>query len=101
MTTKLTLSINEKTVKQAKLISRKKGKSISKMVEEYLNSLSEKEEQKESVMDRIKKIMASQKEKISLPENMNYKEMIAAWRYEDYLEKSKKISKPKNSKSKK
>ena len=46
MTTKLTLSINEETVRKAKRMSRKKGKSISKMVEEYLDSLSEKEEQK-------------------------------------------------------
>jgi hypothetical protein len=70
MTTKLTLSINEKTVQRAKLISRKKGKSISKMVEEYLNSLSEKEEQKESTMDKIHKIV---KGKITNP-NVDWKE---------------------------
>jgi hypothetical protein len=46
MTTKLTLSINEETVKHAKLISRKRGKSISKMVEKYLDSLSEKRSKK-------------------------------------------------------
>ena len=57
MTRKLTLSINEKTVEKAKRISRKRGKSISKMVEEYLNSITEKEEQKASAVDKIKKIM--------------------------------------------
>jgi len=57
MTRKLTLSINEKTVEKAKRISRKRGKSISKMVEEYLNSITEKEDQKESAVDKIKKIM--------------------------------------------
>ena len=70
MTTKLTLSINEETVRRAKLISRKKGKSISKMVEEYLDSLSDKEEQKESVMDKIDKIL---KGKITNP-NIDWKE---------------------------
>jgi len=57
MTRKLTLSINEKTVEKAKRISRMRGKSISKMVEEYLNSITEKEDQKESAVDKIKKIM--------------------------------------------
>ena len=57
MTRKLTLSINEKTVEKAKRISRMRGKSISKMVEEYLNSITEKEEQKASAVDKIKKIM--------------------------------------------
>lgn len=70
MTTKLTLSINKETVKRAKLISRRKGKSISKMVEEYLNSISEKENQKESVIDKIDKIL---KGKITNP-NVNWKE---------------------------
>jgi hypothetical protein len=40
MTTKLTLSIDVQTIKKAKLISAKKGKSISKLVEEYLNKKS-------------------------------------------------------------
>jgi Family of unknown function (DUF6364) len=62
MTTKLTLSINEKTVQRAKRISRRRGKSISKMVEEFLNSISEKEEQKESVITKMKNIL---KEKIT------------------------------------
>ena len=57
MTTKLTLSINEATVQKAKRLSRKRGKSISKMVEEYLNSLSEREEEKKSPVQQIKEIL--------------------------------------------
>jgi len=101
MTTKLTLSINEETVKRAKLMSRKKGKSISKMVEEYLNSLSEKEEQKESVMDKIDKIMTPYRNKIQLPENKSYKEMIKEWRSEDYANEQEEAYKSKNKKRKK
>jgi hypothetical protein len=89
MTTKLTLSINQKTVQRAKLLSRKRGKSISKMVEEYLDSISEKEEQKESPMSHINKIMEPYLEKIKLPENADYREMIRQWRYEDYIKESK------------
>ena len=57
MTTKLTLSINEKTIQKAKRISRRRGKSISKMVEEFLDSISEKEVEKESALDKTRKIM--------------------------------------------
>lgn len=57
MTRKLTLSINEKTVLKARRISRKRGKSISRMVEEYLNSITEKDEQQKSAVDEIKRIM--------------------------------------------
>ena len=57
MTTKLTLSINERTVQRAKRTSRKRGKSISKMVEEYLDAISEREEQEESVITKIDGIL--------------------------------------------
>jgi len=57
MTTKLTLSINEETVERARRISRKRGKSISKMFEEYLNSLPEKDVAEETAIDKIKKII--------------------------------------------
>ncbi len=57
MTVKLTLSINEETIKRAKRISLKQGKSISKIVEEYFNSLPEKGEREDTAVDKIKKIM--------------------------------------------
>lgn len=57
MTTKLTLSINQEIVERAKRISRKRGKSISKMFEEYLTSLPEKDVTEETAVDKIKKII--------------------------------------------
>jgi hypothetical protein len=65
MTVKLTLSINEKTIQRAKRISRKRGKSISKIVEEYLDSISEKDSKQESAVQKIKGIL---KGKISNPD---------------------------------
>ena len=53
MTTKLTLSIDVQTIKKAKLISAKKGKSISKLVEEYLNTLSTIDENKISSVKQL------------------------------------------------
>ena len=57
MATKLTLSINEKTVERAKRISLKRGKSISSMVEEFLNSITENEDNKESSVKRMSGIL--------------------------------------------
>lgn len=57
MATKLTLSINEKTVDRAKRISLKRGKSISSMVEEFLNSSTENEDNKESSVKRMSGIL--------------------------------------------
>ena len=56
MAARLTLSINEKTIERANLISRKRGTSISKMVEEFLESINEKEEKKESPIDKMHQI---------------------------------------------
>lgn len=39
MVTKLILSMNEETIQRAKRISKKRGKSVSKLFEEYVNSI--------------------------------------------------------------
>jgi len=57
MAVKLTLSINEETVKHAKRISLKRGKSISSMVEEYLNSITEQDDKKESSVKKMSGIL--------------------------------------------
>jgi hypothetical protein len=57
MTTKLTLSIKEEIVKKAKRISLRRGKSVSKLIEEYITSLPEKDDTEENAIDKIKKIM--------------------------------------------
>lgn len=44
MTSKLTLSINKEVIEQAKKYSRKKNKSISAMVEEFLKTVSSNNE---------------------------------------------------------
>lgn len=83
MTAKLTLSINEEIVKKAKRISKFRGKSISKIVEEYISSLPEKEPQKNASIREISNML---KENITIPENINYKEFIRENRHKDYKE---------------
>lgn len=43
MTAKLTLSINKNIIERAKVISKHRGKSLSKIVEEHLKAIGERE----------------------------------------------------------
>ncbi len=90
MTTKLTLSIKEETVQRAKRISKKRGKSISKMFEEYLDSIVEKETDA-NPLEAILKITKEHKSKVSIPADANYNKMVNDWRYEEYNDNSQKI----------
>ena len=70
MTTKLTLSIEKATIEKAKILSSKRGKSISKIVEDYLNSITAKES--ESI---VEKYSGSLKNRV--PAEMDWKEVKA------------------------
>ena len=48
MTTKLTLSIDKEKVKKIKYISKKRGRSVSKLVEDYIDNV-DKQDQKEDL----------------------------------------------------
>jgi hypothetical protein len=72
MTTKLTLTIEEKVVSSAKKYAKKKGKSLSSLVENYLKSVSVKEEDPERISPKVSRLMGV----IKLPENYNYKNEI-------------------------
>ena len=77
MTRKLTLSIDEEIILKAKRISGRRGKSISKIVEEYLNSITEKEEKKDSLVKKSSGIL-----KGKIPVKLDWKRGKA-----DYLKK--------------
>ena len=79
MTRKLTLSINENTIQKAKRISRRRGKSISRMVEEYLDSITEKETQKKSAVKESSGVL-----KGKIPASMDWKKTKAAYLKKKY-----------------
>jgi hypothetical protein len=90
MATKLTLSIREETIQRAKRISRKRGKSISKMVEEYLDSIVEKESEA-NPLEAILEITRKHKSTLSLPPDGDYDTAVSELRYKDYyIKKSRK-----------
>jgi hypothetical protein len=47
MATKLTLSINSKVIESAKIYSRKKGTSLSKLIEDYLVKITKSNQSKD------------------------------------------------------
>jgi hypothetical protein len=69
MTTKLTLTIEEQVIKNAKKYARKKRRSLSGLVENYLRTLSSSDNQPEEISPRVKRLIGS----IKLPEDFDYK----------------------------
>ena len=71
MTTKLTLTIEDKVIDSAKKYAQKKGKSLSHLVENYLKSISTntKENKEEVISPKVLKLMGV----IKLPKDFDYK----------------------------
>ena len=72
MTTKLTLTIDDSVISTAKKYAKQKGKSLSDIVENYLMSLTSKENKEERISPRILKLMGA----IELPVNFDYKKEL-------------------------
>ena len=86
MSKKLKLSINEEIVKKAKRIAQIRGKSVSKIFEEFISSLKEKEA---PITTPFREIINLLREGISIPEDINHKEFIRENRYREYEAKHK------------
>jgi hypothetical protein len=70
MTTKLTILVEEETIKKAKKYSAQTGQSLSKLIENYLDAVTLKQEtKKQTFSPRIKRLMGS----VKLPKDFNYK----------------------------
>ncbi|HOD59041.1 MAG TPA: DUF6364 family protein [Rectinema sp.] len=77
MRTKLTLTIDKQVVDKAKLYAKKKNRSVSKLVEEYLKSISSTE----TAMPSLSSISADITDKITGMfkneyKGQNYKELL-------------------------
>jgi len=76
MSSKLTLNIDENTIISAKEYAKKSGTSISKLVENYLNSLTSKRKNKKDEIE-ITPLVKSLSGVIRLPQDFDYKKEIA------------------------
>ena len=80
--TKLTLSIDSKVIASAKKYSRKKGTSLSKLIEDYLVKItkSNRKEMKRSIME-LRGIGGP------VPDDFDYKKAIGDYVSDKYLKK--------------
>ena len=74
MTTKLTLTVEEKVINSAKKYASKKGKSLSHIVENYLKSIASKEGDETELSPKVRKLMGS----VKLPKNFDYKKELSS-----------------------
>ncbi|PZR28800.1 MAG: hypothetical protein DI535_05060 [Citrobacter freundii] len=72
MTTKLTLTIEQDVIETAKRYARKKGRSLSDLVESYLKTLSGAEGKAEELSPKVKRMVGA----IRLPDDFDYKESL-------------------------
>jgi hypothetical protein len=80
MTTKLTLTMEDGVIDAAKVYARKKGKSLSGIVENYLKSITNADETKASLSPKVTKLMGV----IKLPEDFDYKKDLGKALMEKY-----------------
>ena len=70
MTTKLTILVEEETIKKAKKYSAQTGQSLSKLIENYLNAVTKSSDPESNTFSpRIKRLMGS----VKLPKNFDWK----------------------------
>lgn len=80
MSTKLTLTIDQQVIEAAKRYAQINGRSVSNLVETYLKSLTAEETIANEYSPRLKSLIGA----ISLPEDVDYKELLAEELHKKY-----------------
>lgn len=73
MATKLTLTIDSVVIDSAKKYARKKGKSLSGLVENYLKAISVQEETDPVLSPKVTRLMGA----VTLPDDFDYKRELS------------------------
>jgi Family of unknown function (DUF6364) len=83
MTTKLTLSVSAKTITKAKKYARKNGTSVSKIFEDHISSITERDKyEKGDPLESLKKLKGIAK---NLSTEVSYDDLITNAIIEKYL----------------
>ena len=75
MTTKLTLTVEESVIKKAKSYAKQTGRSLSELIETYLETLTEEDQEARQLSPKLKKLAGS----VKLPANFDEKQELAAY----------------------
>jgi len=82
MDKKLTLTIEQSVIEKAKLYARKKGRSLSDIIENYLKAITKEQKAGENTSPLVNSLRGSFK----APENFDYKKELSEKLSEKYLE---------------
>ncbi|PJR04519.1 DUF6364 family protein [Avrilella dinanensis] len=83
MNTKLTLTIEEDIIERAKNYAKKKNRSLSDIIENYLKALTEKEQKTKE--QKLNPIIESLKGSFKMPKDMDYEEELRERLEKKYL----------------
>jgi len=75
MTTKLTLTVEESVIKKAKSYAKQTGRSLSELIETYLETLTEDQSEASQISPKLKKLVGS----VKLPADFDEKKELAAY----------------------
>ena len=83
MNTKLTLTIDDSIIERAKVYAKDKGRSLSDLIENYLNAIT-RDQQKSDI--EITPIVKSLKGSFKAPDGFDYKKELVKGLTEKYLQ---------------
>ncbi len=75
MTTKLTLTVEKTVIEKAKSYAKHTGRSLSELIENYLETLIEENPKKEQLSPKLKKIVGV----VKLPDDFDEKKELTAY----------------------
>jgi hypothetical protein len=81
MTTKLTLTVEKDIIELAKVYASRKGRSLSELVEGYLKTLVQKDNDKNDVSPKVKKLLGA----VKAPKDFDYKKELSGALSKKYL----------------
>lgn len=82
MNTKLTLTVEQKIIEKAKLYAKRKGRSLSDLIENYLKVITR---EKDDAEIEITPVVKSLRGSFKAPQNFNYKKELTKKLSDKYL----------------
>ncbi|MBE9598415.1 DUF6364 family protein [Pedobacter sp. MC2016-24] len=75
MTTKLTLTVEQDVIKKAKSYAKQTGRSLSELIEKYLETLTDEHLETKQISPKLKKLVGS----IKLPSDFDEKKELTGY----------------------
>jgi formiminotetrahydrofolate cyclodeaminase len=75
MTTKLTLTVEKSVIDKAKSYAKQTGRSLSELIEKYLESITSEEQTNKDVSPKLKKIIGA----VKLPKNFDEEKELRSY----------------------